>query len=128
MTSSKAAARGVLEPTGKGPAADGSPDVRDESSSVEDVGEGLVPASLADAAIGIPAILMTVLLVLAHSDLVAILIIIVVAVVTVAPFERVVFLDRAGNEPLKLATVEPDASALLANVDRHAVATTFVER
>jgi hypothetical protein len=99
-----------------------------ELSSVEDVGEGLVPASLADAAIGIPAILMTVVLVMAHSDLVAImLIIVVVALVAATPFERVLLLDRAGDEPLQFATVEPDAATLLANVDRHAVTLTFVE-
>jgi hypothetical protein len=71
---------------------------------------------------------MTVVLVMAHSDLVAIMIItVVVAVVNAAPFERVLLLDRAGDEPLQLATVEPDAATLLANVDRYAVTLTFVE-
>ncbi len=98
------------------------------TSSVEDVGEGLVPASLASPAVGIPAILMALVLVVPPSACVAVMIIIVVvAMVTAVPFEVVLLLDGASDEPLQFATVEPDTSALLTAVDRHAVAHTFIE-
>jgi hypothetical protein len=71
---------------------------------------------------------MAVVLVVPRSACVAVMIIIiVVAIVTAAPFEAVLLLDGASDEPLQFATVEPDASALLTAVDRHAVAHTFIE-
>jgi hypothetical protein len=56
-----------------------------------------------------------------------IMIIIVVLFAGVGPIGDVLLLDGAGKEPFQLAAIEPDASALLADVDRHSVTFQFVE-
>ncbi len=56
-----------------------------------------------------------------------VIIIIVVVVVTVPPYRGIILFDRTGNQSLQLATVEPDATALLAHIDRHTLALAFVQ-